>query len=318
MLSLIDKDTLRVLQASAEKELAWIHAHGRCRFPFERQHREAFNYKTQDPREHAKSLAEYLRLVPHLIPTSSELNVPILRHPDLHPNNIFVSEDLRVTGLIDWQHAVVLPTFLAAGIPNSFQNYNDAESRSFIPPKLPDNIESMDEDEHARAREGFCRRHVHFFYLGFTQRFNERHWHALEEEGNLLKRRIFDHAGSPWEGLNTPLQFDIAQVSQSWPEIATPNSDGTIPQCPISLAEQEAQRRNALDDSHRDADADMEQVNGYLGVVSGGWTPHDRFESAKEKARCIREEGLASVDDDPWLREMSERHWPFDDYDEDE
>lgn len=60
----------------------------------------------------------------------------------------------------------------------------------------------------------------------------------------------------------------------------------------------------------------MERINGYLGVASDGWTTNESFESVKEKARSIREEGLAAVADDPWLMEMTYRHLPFDDCDE--
>lgn len=35
---------------------------------------------------------------------------------------------------------------------------------------------------------------------------NEPHWHALEQETGLLKRRMFSDASSPWEGLNTPFK----------------------------------------------------------------------------------------------------------------
>ena len=155
--------------------MAWIRAHGRPRFPFERAYRETFDYKKQDPEEHTNLLLDYIQLAPHLVPRSSKLNLPVLRHPDLQPNNIFISEDLRITGLLDWQHSIILPTFLAAGIPDMFQNYDDEESMSFTPPRLPDNLESLDEDEQAKAHEKFRRRHLHFYYLGFTQRMNEPH-----------------------------------------------------------------------------------------------------------------------------------------------
>jgi hypothetical protein len=267
---------------------------------------------------HAESLEKYLRVAPHFIPTSPELNFPVLRHPDIQPNNIFISEDYRVTSLIDWQHATALPTFLAAGIPNSFQNYGDAESRSFTPPRLPIDLDSLDELDRVQAREEFRRRHVHFFYLGFTQRFNQQHWRALEEETDLLRRRIFDHAGEPWEGVNTALQYDLVQVSQSWDKIVPLDSDGTAPTCPVSFTQKEAEQIDALDDSHRDADGDVEQINELLGIASDGWTLKERFESAMSKSAEIRERALASAGDDPWLREMSERHWPFDNYDEDE
>ncbi|KAF1963490.1 kinase-like protein [Byssothecium circinans] len=311
-------DPCLVLQAPAQKELSWLRAYGRPRFPFERAYRETFDYKKQDPEEHVASLVEYIQLAPHLVPTSSKLNQPVLRHPDLQPNNILVSDDLSITGLIDWQHSMVLPAFLAAGMPNAFENYGDEESMSFIPPQLPHDLESMDTDDQARVREQFRRRHVHFFYLGFTQRLNEPHWRALEHDTGLLKRRIFNDAGSPWEGWNTPLQIDIVRVAQNWSQIASADPDGTVPTCPIVLGEEEVQRRTALDESLREMDEELERINGYLGVASDGWTPNELFESAKERARLIKEEGLAAVSDDPWLREMTEQNWPFDDWDEDE
>jgi hypothetical protein len=315
---LIDVDPRLALQAPAEKELAWIHSYGRPRYPFERAYRETFGYKKQDPKEHAKSLADYIRLVPYLVPICEKLRLPILRHPDLQPNNIFVSEDLKITGLIDWQHSIVLPTFLTAGIPNPLQNYNDEESMSFVPPQLPDDLESMEEYKRARELEIFRRRHVHFFYLGFTQQMNEPHRYALEQEASFLKRRIYNRASSPWEGLNTPLQVDIARVAQDWSKIVPGNLDGTIPPCPVVLSDQEIQQRDALNESLREADSDMERINGFLGVACEGWTTNEMFESAKERAKLIREEGLAAVSDDPWLKKMTERNWPFDDYDEDE
>lgn len=298
--------------------MAWIRAHGRPRFPIERAYRETFDYKKQDPEEHANSLMDYIRLAPYLVPEYPKLNSPVLRHPDLQPNNIFVSEDLSITGLIDWQHSLVLPTFLAAGIPNSFQNYKDEESMPFFPPQMPRDLESMEEDERAIALEQFRRQHVHFFYLAFTQQMNESHWHALEQETSVLKRRIYHDAGSPWEGLNTPLQINIVQVVKNWSKVASANSDGSIQKCPVLLVEEEAQRITALDESLRDFDNEMERINGVLGVASDGWTPNESFESAKERAKLIKEEGLAAVSDDPWLMEMTEKHWPFDDFNEDE
>jgi hypothetical protein len=318
LLTFLDDDPCLVLKTTAAKELAWIRAYGRPRFPFEREYRETFDYKKQDPDDHANSLLDYLRLAPHLVPTSSKLNLPILRHPDLQPNNIFISEDFGITGLLDWQHSMVLPRFLASGMPDMFQNYDDDESMSFVPPRLPDNLESMDEDEIASAREQFRRRHIHFFYLGFTQRLNEPHWQAPEKDTGLLKRRIFTSAGSPWEGLHTPLQIDIVRVSQNWSKIASAKSDGTFPACPIVLGEQEAQKRIALDKSLREVDSEMDRINEVLGIASDGWTPKERFESAKERAASIKEEGLLAVSNDPWLQVMSERHWPFDDCNEDE
>ncbi|KAF2656341.1 hypothetical protein K491DRAFT_767808 [Lophiostoma macrostomum CBS 122681] len=311
-------DPCLVLKTAAEKELAWIRAYGRPRFPFLRAYRETFDYNKQDPVEHAWSLLDYIQLAPYLVPPCSKLNQPVLRHPDLQPNNILISEDLSITSLLDWRHSMVLPTFLAAGIPDMFQNYDDEESMSFVPPRLPDNLELMDEEEQARAREQFRRRHIHFYYLSFTQRMNEPHWHALEQDTGLLRRRIFTDASGPWEGLNTPLQMDIARITQNWSNITPVKPDGTVPPCPVVLEEQEVRRRAALAESLQEVDSEMERIHGVLGIASDGWIPNESYERAMERAALIKEEGLCEVSDDAWLLGMTNRHWPFDDWDEDE
>ncbi|KAF1980114.1 hypothetical protein BU23DRAFT_2664 [Bimuria novae-zelandiae CBS 107.79] len=317
MLNFPDQKALRVLRSAAEKELAWLRTYGRPRFPFERAYRETSLYKKQEPKEHYKSLEEHLKLSPYFIPTHSKLNRSVLRHPDLQHNNIFISEDFSITGLIDWQRSTILPTFLVAGIPKSFQSYDDEESLSFVLPKLPDHIDTVDEGCRARELEQFRRCHVHFFYLGFTRQLNGPHWHAIKGRG-LLRRRIFDHAGSPWEGLNTPLQMEIVQVTHNWPNIASPMPDGTVPACPVVVTELEAQKPRELADSLREVDSEMEHIHDVLGIASDGWTPNEAFDTAKKGIEMIKEEGLKEVADDPWLKKMSQQHWPFDDFDEDE
>ena len=44
----------------------------------------------------------------------------------------------------------------------------------------PKHLAEMDGEEHAKALEKFGRRHLHFFYLGFTQRFNLAHFEVLD------------------------------------------------------------------------------------------------------------------------------------------
>lgn len=118
--------------------------------------------------------------------------------------------------------------------------------------------------------------------------------------------------------MSTPLQYDPVQITHDWDRIACRNHDNTTPTCPVTFSQEEAERIDALDVSHHDVDGDIECIRDYLGVGSDGWTTNERFESAKSRAAEVREEALASVEDEPWLREMFERHWPFDDCDEDE
>ena len=129
-----------------------------------------------------------------------------MRHPDLQPNNIFVSDKLEITGLIDWQHSVVLPLFLQCGIPNSLQNYGDEVSESLQIPCLPDNFNNLEEREQFEQAELLRRRQLHHFYVNFTAKYNSEHYDALTSDLSTLRRRLFHHASNPWEGDNTSLK----------------------------------------------------------------------------------------------------------------
>ncbi|KMU88561.1 hypothetical protein CIHG_06361 [Coccidioides immitis H538.4] len=218
-----------------------------------------------------------------------------LPYPSTMPRCLAVASEVATLAFV---RACGIPAPRVLGY-SAHDNPVGVEYIYFIPPQLPKDLGSMDADEHTIACEQFRRRHVHFFYLGFTQKLNEPHSEALAQEFGLLRRRIFDNAGSPWEGLNTPLQVDIAQVLQNWSKIAAICSDGSLPARPVVISEQDAQKRAALDDSLRDVDTELEQINGFLGVGSDGWTSNELFEQAKERARSIKAEGLAAVDDDP-------------------
>jgi hypothetical protein len=87
--------------------------------------------------------------------------------------------------------------------------------------------------------------------------------------------------------------------------------------CLASFTQEEANRIDALDDLHREADGDTAHIKELLSIGSDGWTPHERFDYAKSKAVEIRELALDSFEDDLWLRGMSQRHWPFEDFNED-
>lgn len=56
---------------------------------------------------------KYLQIAPHIMPRDCPaLYRPVIRHPDLQPNNIFVSNKLEIKGLIDWQYSTILLLFL--------------------------------------------------------------------------------------------------------------------------------------------------------------------------------------------------------------
>jgi serine/threonine protein kinase len=143
-----DTDPVAALQAGAKKEIAYLTRFGQPLHPFRRLRREIYNYQKQLPSEHLDNLEKYLRVAPFLIPDGNKtLSRPTLRHADVQPNNVFISDDLGITSLIDWQHCSILPLFLQCAIPNSFQNYGDAVSESLERPELPSHSDELSDRE---------------------------------------------------------------------------------------------------------------------------------------------------------------------------
>ncbi|PWY71413.1 hypothetical protein BO83DRAFT_447084 [Aspergillus eucalypticola CBS 122712] len=180
----------------------------------------------------------------------------------------------------------VLPLFLAARIPKFFQNYDDPESLQFRPPPTPD-LNDLDEEK-ADVLHDFRRRHTHFFYLASTQR----------------------HAGHPWEGNNIPLQADLVLLAKFWHEYSTDP-------CPISIATARSDSIMHLQSMQEEIDLQLKHIRNAIGISSDGWTPPEEYEAACARALQIKADGLASLDTD-YEREMTDRHWPFDDHNEDE
>lgn len=97
----IGTSTEELLKAVGERELLWLRRFGKPRYPHEPLYREVYNNQMVDPQVQMNHLLNYLKVAPHLVPKAEELNVPTIRHPDLSPNNIFISDSRDITGIID-------------------------------------------------------------------------------------------------------------------------------------------------------------------------------------------------------------------------
>ncbi|KAL1978987.1 hypothetical protein VTN96DRAFT_7615 [Rasamsonia emersonii] len=309
--------TRDVLRAVAKRELAWTKKYARPRFPFEPLYREIYNNQKVDPADHIKNLSDYLQIADFLAPKAgSNLNRPTIRHPDLQPNNIFVSDSLEIVGLIDWQHCSVLPLFLQAGPPRYFQNYGDEESENLVTPQLPQNFTQLNEKEQEAALDLFRRRQLHYYYFAMTAKFNKEHFDACTDEQVVLKQKLFQHAGSPWEGDNISLKADLIRATRRWREIAS-MGDVKCYSCPLNYSSEEVEKCLKLEAEQREADEDMERSRSYLGVTVDGWVSTERYDNSKELNERLKAEAIASAESED-IRAQIEKNWPFNDRDEDE
>lgn len=316
-------DPAEVLAAGAQKEIAYLNKHGRPLLPFQRLYRELYNYQKVSPSEHVQNLEKYLQAIPHIIPHSdSTLTRPTLRHPDLQPNNIFVSEDenLHITGLIDWQHSALLPLFLSCGIPNSLQNYGDSATESLQLPVLPSNFDSLDESEQYNQVMLLRKRQLHIFYIAATEKFNPIHYNALAYDFSVLRRKLFEHASVPWEGDNITLKADLIKLSQSWSEMitgTTSSSNDAKSPCPIQFSEDEIKQSIHIHTEQLDSDQQLQACKNAIGMGSEGWVPIEEYENALQRTKLVKA-GILEAAEEEEDRRMINEHWMFDDFDEGE
>ncbi|KAF2770391.1 hypothetical protein EJ03DRAFT_350470 [Teratosphaeria nubilosa] len=182
-----------VLNAGAEKEIQYLKQYGRPLFPFDRMRRETFNLEKQLPEVHLDSLQKYLQISSNLIPQGSKgLIRPVIRHPDLRPSNIFVSDEYEITSLIDWQNATALPLFLHSGIPDDLDNSLDPVSTSLETPRLPDDLSALSEERRSELLAIFEKRHLRYFYMTETSKINPTHYETLTFPFSIGRRKIYE------------------------------------------------------------------------------------------------------------------------------
>ncbi|KAK0111225.1 hypothetical protein ONS95_001600 [Cadophora gregata] len=244
------------------------------------------------------------------LPKEEQLNVPTIRHPDLSPSNIFVSDSGDITGIIDWQHATVLPIFLQAKIPKHFQNYGDDDSENFRHPELAKNFANMTSSDKAVEMERYRRRQVHYFYLGHTSALNKAHFHAMGKHSLILRNQLYDIASRPWEGDNTSLQTQLIKTVAQWSDIASPEDN-----CPVHYSPVEVQECLDRDAKQNRVNEQMQHIRDFIGLNIDGLVLNEDFESARARAKLMKEELAESADT---VEERSEfnRIWPFQDHEE--
>ncbi|RAK95008.1 uncharacterized protein BO80DRAFT_498083 [Aspergillus ibericus CBS 121593] len=251
-----------IFRAVGERELVWTKSHAKSRVPYERLYRETYHFRKVSPDPHIQNLSDYLKIAPFLgFGAETALHRPVIRHPDFQPNNILVSDSHEI---------------------------------------LPPNFDSLPETEQAYMREILRRRMVHFLYAIFTKELNEEHYDAIFDDINIVRQRILESAGTPWEGDSVTLRVDIMRAIQSWPGFFA-EFIHCVP--PVRYPD-------------KDADDALEQMRHALNADVLGWVPNSEYDDARKLAQEMKDKILEVVETDHDITAARD-HFPFDDFDED-
>ncbi|KAI7531858.1 hypothetical protein KC331_g13880 [Hortaea werneckii] len=294
------KTCQQVLEGGAKKELAWLRSHGKSRLPFDREYREMFNYEKVDPDEHIRSLEKFLKVAAPTVPIEEWLHKPVIRHPDLSPDNIFVDDDCKITSILDWQHTTVLPLYLHAGIPRSLQNYGDPDSEELKKPEYPSNLDELDEDDRLKDIELYRRRHTHYYYVGATITKLNSHYKAMSHDRGLLRKKFYQHAVAPWEGNSIPLKADLVMLSRNWSELTKGSIEGEKENesCPISFQQQDADETMDKMLEQEDIDKKMGIIRDAIGMSTDGWVSSERYNDVVAAANDMKAQALGYAENE--------------------
>jgi hypothetical protein len=69
------------------------------------------------------------------------------------------------------------------------------------------------------------------------------------------------------------------------------------------------------DAKQKDADEQMQKVRDFIEINIEGWVRNEEFESAREKARLIRNEMAQGLETEEEKEEF-DKYWPFQDHKE--
>lgn len=125
----------------------------------------------------------------------------------------------------------------------------------------------------------------------------------------LFRRRIFQHAGEPWEGNNIPLKADLVRVTQEWRTLGSTaqNIAKSYSECPITIGESKAGAAINAAMKQENADAQMEILRNVIGISVNRWVTHEGYDNAVAQAAEMKEQAIAFAENEA-ERDLTARH----------
>ncbi len=287
-LTAIGETSAELLEAVGRRELLWLEKFGQPQYRQNPLYRAAFEHEKVHPGPQAKLLRDYLEIARFLVPDVEEMNRPIIRHPDLAPGNIFVSDTGEITSLIDWQHCAVLPLVLHTLIPTHFR------SRDGQLPEFPHDFESLSDEDKAGQRRINRTRENYFFYSLPMLKLNPHFRRAIDFDARSTRNNLYAAVCSPWKGDNAFLKGRMIDVISRWSEMRSQEAPAD---CPIQYPEKEVEECWKEVDVQIIWEQAWEDLLDGVGVSPEGYVDNEGYDQVKKNVDKARA---------GWVAEMTE------------
>jgi hypothetical protein len=207
----------------------------------------------------------------------------------------------------------ILPLFFKPGRQNTFRTTAMRYPITLSSPNFLRTMINWGKTNKKPQETIFNNANSHYYYFAPTAKLHDDHFSACMEDGAVLKQQLFQPAGDPSEGDSVTLKADLISAVQNWERLCT--SMDTI--CPLQYSPEEIDECLQLEKEQRLADDDVEKSRYCLGVSSDGWVLTERYSEAKKMSEKFKEDAIVLADSEEVAAQI-QRHWPFDDHDEDE
>ncbi|KAJ6186450.1 hypothetical protein N7519_007751, partial [Penicillium mononematosum] len=208
-----------------------------------------------------ETLRNVLKVAKFLSPKDKEISKPVLWHPDLHGDNIFVNPDqpTQILSIIDWQAVNLSPLFLQARHPALIE-FQGPIPEGLKRIQLPDNFDDLSPEEQLEAKKLRAAQSLYKLYdIQMMQECPEIA--AALKFKNSLAGQITGLSGSLFSDGEPIVQGMLIRLREQW---AT-RVGSSIP-CPLSFTEEDKEQRK-LDEAKWASGVElMEEFLGQVGA----------------------------------------------------
>lgn len=292
-------------------ELDWTLKHAEPRMNYFR-----YDDRPEHPKEMIDLLEKYLAATPFITACAKDLEyleTPVLSHPDLHLNNIFIDlETSIITSIIDWQGSSISPLMLQANIPRMVRHYESLEP-GLVLPERPSDYDDLDagakQAADATHESALCQK----YYEVRSAKCNPKLYSAIMH--NTTLRMPFIEPSQvvleSWKNREAyKLRSSLIRVAESWNELGA-----DMPPCPITFDEEELKRHDTELENIDYVQSIMEAFQEEGILPADGIVDPEDFEVLKE-INAIQKERYLSMADNERDRLIMDQTWPWQDWPE--
>jgi hypothetical protein len=256
-----------------------------------------------------KALECYLQLVKHLLPKNQSIGTSHLWHGDLHVANVFVnpSKPTEIVGIIDWQSTELAPLYFQARQPQ-FLDFEGPQVEGLERPRLPKDIESMEESEQKRRRKLHVDQMLSFMYTTIVKHRMPLLYSAMEFQQTLSFLLLLLPRNMLIDGEASYLA-QLVELEAIWETL--PGSKG-VPY-PFSFSEEERIIIKTDSNGVSEGMAAMRGVQKAIGDLAPqqGLVKTESYDEALDALQQMRDQVIEQYAMNEDEAEIWRKAWPF-------